>query len=210
MKKLTMILYIHLFIFVLVGCVSQTNEEPANETTEDSSVLMEENEEESTTTEPEESNKEDSNITSDEESDSDQTITENIEEKDKTLAPYSSKEIEYARIWLQLGPNPDIEGLYVQHIPAGQPLNPDDETSASYPEGVIQLSGSRLIDGSITYSGNGDGTINIYNVPKRWDGNYPAGEEFYKNIINNTELVYVDPGEDEKIIELIKLIKYVD
>ncbi|WP_289889940.1 hypothetical protein [Virgibacillus pantothenticus] len=47
--------------------------------------------------------------------------------------------------------------MNVRHIPAGTPLNPDDETSVNYPEDVIQLVGSRLVDGS-TYSSNVDGT----------------------------------------------------
>jgi hypothetical protein len=122
------------------------------------------------------------------------------------LSPYSSEQIEYARIWLQLGPNQQIDELNVLHISAGTPINPDDETSARYPEDVIQLAGSRLVDGSVTYSGNGDGTINVYNVPLRWDGNYPAGEDFYTEIIENTELVSVQEGDNEKIIELIKLL----
>jgi hypothetical protein len=122
------------------------------------------------------------------------------------LSPYSNEQIEYARIWLQLGPNQEIDELNVLHIPAGTPINPDDETSAHYPENVIQLAGSRLVDGSVTYSGNGDGTINVYNVPLRWDGSYPAGEDFYTEIIENTELVSVQEGENEKIIELIKLL----
>lgn len=82
---------------------------------------------------------------------------------------YSSEKIEYARVWLQLGPNQEIDELYVRHISAGEPINPNDDTSASYPEDVTQLAGSRLVDGSVTYHGNGDGTIHVYNVPLRWD-----------------------------------------
>ncbi|WP_367619254.1 hypothetical protein [Planococcus shenhongbingii] len=137
------------------------------------------------------------------------SITSNTsDQKDEdALSQYSSEQIEYARVWLQLGPNQDIDGLYVERIPAGTPLNPDDDTSGVYPEDVIQLAGSRLVDGSVTYSGNGDGTINVYNVPLRWDGEYPAGEEFYTEVIDNTELVAVDVGEDKEIIRLIKLLK---
>ncbi|MFP7296797.1 hypothetical protein [Neobacillus niacini] len=128
------------------------------------------------------------------------------EEGKEILSSYSSEQIEYARIWLQLGPNQEIDELNVLHIPAGTPLNPNDDTSALYPKDVIQLAGSRLVDGSVTYSGNGDGSIHVYNVPLRWDGQYPAGEEFYKDIIENTELVSVQQGDNNRIIELIKLI----
>ena len=129
----------------------------------------------------------------------------NMEAKE-TLSKYSAAKIEYARVWLQLGPNQDIDELNVHHIPAGTPLNPDDDTSSNYPEDVIQLAGSRLVDGSVTYSGNGDGTINVYNVPLRWDGSYPAGEKFYTDIINNTKQVSIKPGDDEEILKFIKLL----
>lgn len=82
------------------------------------------------------------------------------------MSKYSSTEIEYARIWLQLGPNQEIDELKVLHILAGEPINPDDDTSASYPENVVQLAGPHLMDGSVTYSGNGDGTINVYTNPR--------------------------------------------
>lgn len=130
-----------------------------------------------------------------------------------SLSGYSSKQIEYARVWLLLGPNQEIDELNVRLIPAGTPINPNDETSANYPEDVIQLAGGRLVDGSVTYSGNGDGTINVYNVPLRWETNVPDDlpenymRELTEEIIETTELVYVDPGEDEKITELIKLQK---
>ena len=127
--------------------------------------------------------------------------------EEDALAEYSSEQIEYARVWRQLGPNQEIDGLYVQQIPAGTPLNPDDDTSAAYPEAVIQLAGSRLVDGSVTYSGNGDGTINLYNVPLRWDGEYPAGEDFYNDIIENAELVEIETEEDEEVIRLIELLE---
>ncbi len=132
-------------------------------------------------------------------------VNDDNEDSKKLLSQYSSEQIEYARVWLQLGPNQEIDELNVRKISAGVPINPDDETSANYPEDVIQLAGSRLVDGSVTYSGNGDGTINVYNVPLRWDGNYPAGEDFYKDIIENTKQVSIEPGNDEKIIALIKL-----
>lgn len=127
-------------------------------------------------------------------------------EYDNPLSAYSAEEIEYARVWLQLGENHDIDELNVEGIAAGSPVNPDDETSENYPEDVIQLTGSRLVDGTVTYSSNGDGTVNEYNVPLRWDGKNPAGEEFYKEIIENTDEIYIDPGDDEKIIEMIKLL----
>lgn len=155
--------------------------------------------------EEEQYNEKSSKINLSESSTKDSNLDEEQEIEDN-LSNYSSSQIEYARVWLQLGPNQEIDQLYVQHIPAGTPLNPNDETSLSYPEDIIQLYGSRLVDGSVTYSGNGDGTINVYNVPLRWDGVYPAGEEFYQNIIENTRLIYIDPNDDDKVIKFIKIL----
>lgn len=133
--------------------------------------------------------------------------TENI------LDAYSTEEIEFARIWLQLGPNPDVEEIYVEHIPAGTPVNALDEGSLSYPEDVVRLSGLRLVDGVITYSGNGDGTINVYNVPARWEdpstykNDSSIMEEETRKIIENTEMIYVEPGNPEEVAEMANRIK---
>lgn len=62
----------------------------------------------------------------------------------------------------------------------------------------------------MTYSGNGEGTINIYNVPLRWETTTPDEldenymREHTESIIEDTETVYGDPGNDNEIIELIE------
>ncbi len=163
MKKLIKIFYcnVALFIFVqfLVGCSGGKNEESTTVPSENVSVSQSEKEPGDT---------EEGKLTDKKIDESESTHTYNIEEED-ALSEYSSEEIEYARVWLQLGPNQEVDELNVRYIPAGEPINPDDDTSANYPEDVIQLAGSRLVDGAVTYSGNGDGTINVYNVPLRWE-----------------------------------------
>ena len=127
------------------------------------------------------------------------------------LSAHSSEEVEYARVWLQLGPNPEIDALDVRKIPEGEPVNPDDETSARYPEDVIQLSGTRLVDGSVTYSGNGDGTVSVYNVPLRWESPAPVGGDYMRKlteeIVENTKLVAIDPGDEADVLKYIKLLE---
>lgn len=176
-----------------------------NEDQKDSQTDKKGNESESTA-ESKESTADDSNETSSVETRNKESTNTYKNDGDNSLFGYSSNEIEYARVWLQLGPNQNLDELNVRYISAGEPLNPDDATSANYPEDVIQLAGSRLVDGSVTYSVNGDGTINVYNVPLRWDGKYPAGEKFYTDIIQNTKLIPIDPGGDKDIIELIKML----
>ena len=208
-----------LIVVLLAGCTGDDNEKSGMDSLENESTLESENEgfketdevesdESNATIGSEESVTADSKNTPSEEIINDKSNNTYENEEEHPLTKYSSEEIEYARVWLQLGViKEDVDELNVRHISAGTPLNPDDETSASFPRDVIQLAGSRLVDGSVTYNGNGDGTINVYNVPLRWDGEYPAGEEFYNDIIENTESVYVDPNDDEKIITIIKKMK---
>lgn len=153
-----------------------------------------------------ERNEEDTEVEVQEEVDDSPSEIQN-ESIESPLAKYSAAEIEYARIWLQLGANKEIEELYIEHIAAGEQLNPNDETSIPYEVDVVQLSGSRLIDGVITYSSNGNGTIYTYNIPRRWDGENPAGEEVYKEILENKALIQVDTGNHQEIIELIQKMK---
>ena len=198
MKKVSILVLITVFLLIFTGCSHSPQTAPSSPDADKEEV----------SSDIDNPSSEESPVIQSEDTSSENGEVKPVDKEDKEiLSSYSSEQIEYARIWLQLGPNQEIEELNVLHIPAGTPINPDDNTSAVYPETVIQLAGSRLVDGSITYSGNGDGTINVYNVPLRWDGNYPAGEDFYTDIIKNTKLVSVELGDNERIIELIKLIK---
>ncbi len=187
-----------------------------NNETEDSNQIAKDESE--ATTGSEKSGTKNSNENASTESSTDESKETSLEgqknevnsEKDNVLAEYSSEKIEYARVWLQLGANQEIDELNVRHISAGEPINPNDDTSAGYPEDVIQLAGSRLVDGSVTYSGNGDGTIKVYNVPLRWDSSDDLSKgvmrEVTENIIKNAKTVYVDTGDSEKIKRLIDIM----
>ncbi|WP_214481727.1 hypothetical protein [Bacillus sp. SM2101] len=204
MNKGTQILYYGVALLLVILLLSGCNGGTDNTSNTDHSVVDINEVESKSTTETEESTTDNSNEASldvDKRKEEQNAIGS---EENIPLSKYSQEEIEYARIWLQLGPNQEIDELNVRHILVGSPLNPDDDTSAKYLEDVIQLAGSRLVDGSVTYSRNWDGTINVYNVPLRWDGIYPASEKFYIDIINNTKLVSVDTGNDEEIINLVK------
>ncbi|MGV6973317.1 hypothetical protein ACWA17_18170 [Bacillus halotolerans] len=230
MKKLRNIFYCNvvlmLLVLLLVGCTggkeeksnndsALQSEENNNETDDSNQISKDESE---TTTGSKESATNDSNENASKESSTDESQETSSEgakneansEKDNVLAEYSSEQIEYARVWLQLGANQEIDELNVRHISAGEPINPNDDTSAGYPEDVIQLAGSRLVDGSVTYSGNGDGTIKVYNVPLRWDSSDDVSKgvmrEVTEDIIKNAKTVYVDTGDSEKIKRLIDIM----
>ncbi|MFJ1447899.1 hypothetical protein [Bacillus halotolerans] len=230
MKKLRNILYCNvvlmLLVLLLVGCMggkeetsnndsALQSEENNNETEDSNQIAKDESEattglEKSITKNSNENASKESSADESKETSSEGQKNEANSKKDNVLAEYSSEKIEYARVWLQLGANQEIDELNVRHISAGEPLNPNDDTSAGYPEDVIQLAGSRLVDGSVTYSGNGDGTIKVYNVPLRWDSSDDVSKgvmrEVTENIIKNTKTVYVDTGDNEKIKRLIDIM----
>lgn len=221
MRKLQKIFYCNAYLLLiallLAGCTGSKNEESKQSSDTDSAVQSEQihnktensnkigKDQSEPTTASEESAMDESSETSSEE-----VKNEEKGKEDNVLAAYSSEKIEYARVWLQLGSNQEIDELNVRHISAGKPINPNDNTSASYPEDVIQLAGSRLVDGSVTYHGNGDGTIHVYNVPLRWDSaddlDQGVMQEVTENIIKNAKKVYVDPGDNEKIKQLIEIM----
>lgn len=122
------------------------------------------------------------------------------------LSTYPSEKIEYARVWLQVIGNKGVGELNVRHISAGEQLNPYDDNSVDYPEDVIVLSGKIMADGIVTYSGNGDGTINVYDVPSHWPSDEQieeSMEDYTKGIVEDTEQVSVGAGEEDEIIELM-------
>lgn len=134
-------------------------------------------------------------------------------EDSETLAQYSSEEIEYARVWLEVIDNKDIDTLNVWHNSKGEQVNQHDDDSVNYPEDAISLGGDAMADGVVTYSGNGDGTINLYDVPSHW----PAAEQmdesmekYTQEIIDTPDKVEIDPGDDEEIEELIHKINIRD
>ncbi|QJC95077.1 Putative lipoprotein [Bacillus mojavensis] len=227
MKKLRNIFYCNavlmLLVLLLVGCMggkeeksnndSSLHSEENNNETDDSNQISKGESETTTGSEksvPNENASKESSTDESQETSSEEIRNKEKSQKDNVLAEYSSEKIEYARVWLQLGANQEIDELNVRHISAGEPINPNDDTSTSYPEDVIQLAGSRLVDGSVTYSGNGDGTIKVYNVPLRWDSSDDVSNgvmrEVTENIIKNAKTVYVDTGDSEKIKRLIDIM----
>ena len=132
----------------------------------------------------------------------DKQITQEVESK---LIYFTDEEIEYAKVWLQLGVNQDIDELNVYKIVAGTKINEDDETSIVYPNDVIQLAGSRLIDGVVTYEKNEDGTIKVYNIPLRFDGVNPAGTAFYEELLVKSTMVTLNDYNEADIISLIQI-----
>lgn len=222
LRKLIILLTVFFVTIFITACGSSTNQDKENNSNSDNAV-SEENTTNDTDTDngktTEESlpnnNDNEKNNNNQNDDDSNENSKDNGEvntnsnssKENDILASYSTEEIEYARIWLQLGATQEIDELVVRSISAGEPLNPDDQTSINYPEDVIQLSGTRLAEGSITYSSNGDGTINWYKkIPQRWDGENPAGEDVYQSILDDTTQESIDVGDEKEVEKLIKIL----
>ncbi|WP_067839290.1 hypothetical protein [Amphibacillus sediminis] len=215
MQNLKKVFYVSIILLLLAGCAGRKDEEPATDPSGSTleaanGQTIEPDQSESHNKQEESKSDHEQGNTSDQSIDYDNDSNVSSKQDSEALAQYSSEQIEYARVWLQLGPNQEVDELNVRHISAGELINPNDDTSARYPEDVIQLSGSRSIDGSVTYSGNGDGTINVYNVPLRWESPADVDEnfmqEYTKDIIEHTELVNVNLGSNQEVIKLINVL----
>ncbi|MFD1412514.1 hypothetical protein [Oceanobacillus jeddahense] len=194
-----------LFLLLLTACTNDANDESEEETPDNDSALEMKNPDAADGEDIESDDAENNESDNKKDNTSENTEQEVSDNKESDiLENYSAEEIEYARVWLQLGDNPETDRLNARHVPAGDPINSLDEESAEYPEDVTVLDGGRQ-PGVITYSSNGDGTINVYNIPPRWGNN--AGEEAlqntYQKILEEVELVEVDTGNPEDVKKVI-------
>ena len=122
---------------------------------------------------------------------------------DEFLQAYSEKEIEYARVWLQVIGNTETDVINVRHIQEGEQVNLD-QSNVTYPEDIIYLSGRIMASGHVHYSSNGDGSINIYDVPSHWQEGIEGGqtmEQFTQDIIDNPETIYIEPVKDMELVK---------
>lgn len=210
MKRLALILSFSSVFFLLVACGGPTEEDSSLEETpevEDGNLNGEEN----SSDEDSQSSNGDTGSEGDNE---DVDSSEETAEADP-LADYSEQEIEYARVWLEVGSTDDPGTLNVNHVSAGTPINTLIDGAPTYNEDVIMLTGEAGAMGIVVYSGNGDGTINHYSkVSYRWEN--PAGlsddelREEYEEILEDTERVEIDTHNDEDVIRMIEQIKYED
>lgn len=132
-----------------------------------------------------------------------------VESDKDLLAGYSAQEIEYARVWLEVTGNKDVEELNVSFISQGEPINTYEvEDSAVYPEDVVVLSGKIMADGIVIYSSNGNGTINLYAVPSHWQqGVVLEGQtmlEYTNTIVNNPAVVSLAVGDEQDVAVLVE------
>ncbi|GAB3051464.1 hypothetical protein [Virgibacillus ainsalahensis] len=138
-------------------------------------------------------------------------------EENDPLSNYSAEEIEYARVWLEVVDNKGIDTLKISHISEGESVGQYEDKSVKYPENVVHLFTDFLAGGNVFYSSNGDGSINLYDVPTRWptpeqlkEERNQTMEEYTQSIIDNPEKVMIDPGDDEEVESVIKKIEILD
>ncbi|MDW3988280.1 hypothetical protein QI276_10255 [Staphylococcus saprophyticus] len=234
MKKLMLPILTITLSLILVGCNSDTSEK-SNNTQNDNTDNQEKTEEKNkdNATKEESENNEDSNDDKTESSregndkhntnknDNNKTDSEGKQTKNKKesyLDDYSAKEIEYARIWYQLRTYAS-DAKSTKHIkiikkPKGSKVAPNYEHSAVYKEDVVQIIPLRSTEKPVTYSSNGDGTINYYKgMPAQWlQPNSGKKVDMYdvtkKAVEDNEQSFYIKPFDNKRVEEIASNIKY--
>jgi len=233
MKKIILAISIVSFLVFLAGCNNKSSENHDNNNSSDTNTSEnKENETQNetdtkTNTSENRDTKDKSNKQNKKQSDNkDQEIKNNESneshqstDKNKSyLNNFSSEKIEYARVWYQLiSTKNDLKGIrnvYVTKIPKGSKVNPQAQDSAVYKEDVVKLEAPMKAGGSVTYSSNGDGSINVYNsIPYKWEN--PQNSDYSqmdkitrKAIEDNVETIYIKPHDNKTVAKLANKVKY--
>lgn len=225
MKKIILAISIAGLLVILVGCNSNSNSS-SDTITSQSKDNETQNKNEETNTSDSGDNTESSKKQNKEQNDNkkqqkNNDSNENQQSIDKNksyLNDFNSEEIEYARVWYQLiSTRNDLKGIrdvYVTEIPKGSKVNPQAQNSAVYKENVVKLEAPMRAGGSITYSSNGDGTINVYNnIPYKWESSQTSDyskmdKVTRKAIEDNIETIYIKPHDNKQVAKLANKIKY--
>lgn len=225
MKKIILAISIAGLLVILVGCNSNSNSS-SDTITSQSKDNETQNKNEETNTSDSGDNTESSKKQNKEQNDNkkqqkNNDSNENQQSTDKNksyLNDFNSEEIEYARVWYQLiSTRNDLKGIrdvYVTEIPKGSKVNPQAQNSAVYKENVVKLEAPMRAGGSITYSSNGDGTINVYNnIPYKWESSQTSDysqmdKVTRKAIEDNIETIYIKPHDNKQVAKLANKIKY--
>lgn len=223
MKKIILAISIAGLLVILVGCNSNSSSDTNTSQSKDNET---QNKNEETNTSDSGDNTESSNKQNKEQNDNkkqekNNDSNENQQSTDKKksyLNNFNSEEIEYARVWYQLiSTRYDLKGIrdvYVTEIPKGSKVNPQAQNSAVYKENVVKLEAPMRAGGSITYSSNGDGTINVYNnIPYKWESSQTSDysqmdKVTRKAIEDNIETIYIKPHDNKQVAKLANKIKY--
>lgn len=223
MKKIILAISIAGLLVILVGCNSNSSSDTNTSQSKDNET---QNKNEETNTSDSGDNTESSKKQNKEQNDNkkqqkNNDSNENQQSTDKNksyLNDFNSEEIEYARVWYQLiSTRNDLKGIrdvYVTEIPKGSKVNPQAQNSAVYKENVVKLEAPMRAGGSITYSSNGDGTINVYNnIPYKWESSQTSDyskmdKVTRKAIEDNIETIYIKPHDNKTVAKLASKIRY--
>lgn len=232
MKKIILPILIVSLLVILVSCNNNDSEHHNDNNSSDTNTSENKDNEtpneidEKTNTSDSKNNSEISNKQNKEQNDNEKQEKNNDSNKNQQstdknksyLNNFNSEEIEYARVWYQLiSKRNDLKGIrnvYVTEIPKGSKVNPQAPNSAIYKEKVVKLEAPMRAGGSVTYSSNGDGTINVYNsIPYKWENSqnsdYSQMNKITKKAIEeNIETVYIKPYDNKTVAKLASKIRY--
>ena len=196
MKKVILAISIVSFLIFLAGCNNKSSESHDNNSSSDTNTSEnKENEtDKKTNTSENRDTKDKGNKQNKKQSDNknqekntNSNVSHQYTNNNKSyLNNFSSEKIEYARVWYQL-------------------ISTKND---------LKLEAPMKAGGSVTYSSNGDGTINVYNsIPYKWkspqNSDYSQMDKITKKAIeNNVETIYIKPYDNKTVAKLANKVKY--
>ncbi|MGW8126811.1 hypothetical protein ACWEYS_13390 [Staphylococcus xylosus] len=219
MKKIILAISIVSFLVFLAGCNNKNAENHDNNSSSDTNTSENKENETNTSENRDTKNKRQSDNKDQEKKNNDSNESHQSTDKNKSyLNNFNTEKIEYARVWYQLiSTKNDLKGIrnvYVTKIPKGSKVNPQAQDSAVYKEDVVKLEAPMKAGGSVTYSSNSDGSINVYNsIPYKWES--PQNSDYSqmdkitrKAIEDNVETIYIKPHDNKTVAKLANKVKY--
>ncbi|MGO3019291.1 MAG: hypothetical protein ACTIH2_09110 [Anaerococcus sp.] len=233
MKILTFLSTLFLII-VLAGCNTDTQQQDNKKNTEDKITKNTQENDKNSSIESSKEKKENKNKeknkntlkenteerTVDNNNEKEESSTESTEEKKhenrnkNNLSNYTSKQIEYARVWYQIANTNNIKHLSIDTLPKGSKIFPSSKGSAKFPKNVIRLTGGDYTTKDIIYSSNGDGTINYYSlshfkISGKIGKSKSKDQRLERNYQNSVKTIKIKPYNNKEIINLIEKEQYM-
>ncbi|WP_164470845.1 DUF1002 domain-containing protein [Vaginisenegalia massiliensis] len=124
---------------------------------------------------------------------------------------FTLEQVQAAKVWLSLvGDQALDQAIQVYRQPAGMPVDHQNHLGATYPSVTYVLDGAQYI----TYSSNGDGTVQVYPVPKDWNSNDKEAKDpkwaqsYTQDLLNQAKRQEIKEVDSKKVSQVLEKMTF--